>query len=176
MYLPKEVDRILFSEEQLAFRVKELGRQLTEDYRGKNPLFICVLKGACVFFSDLIRQVECPVQLDFFTVSSYRGKNSTGVVTRDLSKLPEVAGRDVVIVEDILDTGHTLFQLKEDIMSKAPASVKIAVLLDKESRREVKGFRADYTGFVIDDLFVVGYGLDYEQDYRGLPYVGVLKG
>lgn len=175
MYLPKEVDRILYSGEQIAQRVKCLGAELTRDYDGKNPLFICVLKGACVFFGDLIRQVECPLQIDFFSVSSYCGKNSTGVVVRDLSKLPDVRGRDVVIVEDILDTGHTLSRLKKDFLEREPASIKIAVLLDKECRREVKGFTADYTGFVVDDLFVVGYGLDYNQDYRNLPYIGVLK-
>lgn len=174
MYLPDEVEKILFTEEQLKARVKELGEQLTKEYSGRNPLFLCVLRGASVFFGDLIRNVECPLEIEFIKASSYVGTNSSGEVSVD-GEMPNISGRDVVLVEDIVDTARTLSRLKALLMKEAPKSLRIAALLDKPSRRVVEGFKADYTGYEIDDLFVVGYGLDCDMKFRNLPYVGVLK-
>lgn len=174
MYVPEEIERILLSKEELAARVKALGEELTRDYAGKNPLFICVLKGASVFFCDLIRQIECPLEIGFIRVSSYTGTVS-GEISVDENGLPEVSGRDVVLVEDIVDTAKTLSALKKLFGERNPKSLKVASLLDKPSRRVVEGFKADYTGFEIEDYFVVGYGLDFSQQYRNLPYIGVYK-
>lgn len=176
MYIPAEVERILFTEEQIAESVAAMGAELTRDYAGKNPLFICVLKGASVFFTDLIRRVECPLQIEFLRASSYAGTDSTGEVKLDVSTVSDIKGRDVVLVEDIVDTARTLSVLKKHLLGLSPRSVKVACLLDKPSRRVVEGFKADYTGFEIDDLFVVGYGLDCDQKYRNLPYIGIYKG
>lgn len=175
MYIPDGVDKILYSEEQIQERVSELGKTLTGEYTGKNPLFLCVLKGASVFFTDLIRRVECPLEIDFLRASSYVGTNSTGKVELDVSEVPDIKGRNVVLVEDIVDTARTLSLLKAELLGREPASLKIACLLDKPSRRVAKGFKADYTGFEIEDLFVVGYGLDCDQRFRNLPYVGIYK-
>ena len=175
MYFPDEVEKVLFSEDEIKARVKEMGAELTRDYAGKNPLFVCVLRGASVFFCDLIRDVECPLEIDFLRASSYVGTNSGGEVIID-GALPEISGRDVVIVEDIVDTARTLSKLKTLMLEEKPNSVKIAALLDKPSRRVVEGFRADYTGFEIEDFFVVGYGLDCDNKFRNLPYIGILKG
>ena len=174
MYFPNEVEKVLFSEEQIKNRVKGMGAELTKEYAGKNPLFICILRGACVFFSDLMRCVECPLEIDFLRASSYIGTNSSGEVAIE-GKMPEVAGRDVVLVEDIVDTARTLSSLKELLEKEKPKSLKVAALLDKPSRRVVEGFKADFTGFEIEDLFVVGYGLDCDEKYRNLPYIGVFK-
>lgn len=174
MYFPNEVEKVLFSEEQIKNRVKEMGAELTKEYAGKNPLFICILRGACVFFSDLMRCVECPLEIDFLRASSYIGTNSSGEVAIE-GKMPEVAGRDVVLVEDIVDTARTLSSLKELLEKEKPKSLKVAALLDKPSRRVVEGFKADFTGFEIEDLFVVGYGLDCDEKFRNLPYIGVFK-
>lgn len=175
MYFPNEVERVLITKEQIKERVKQLGEMLTKEYDGKNPLFLCVLRGASVFLSDLIRNVECPLEIDFIRVHSYVGTSSSGEVQIE-GNFPDVSGRDVVIVEDIIDTARTLSKLKELLLGKEPKSLKIAALLDKPSRRVVKGFKADFTGYEIDDLFVVGYGLDCDMKFRNLPYIGVLKG
>ena len=175
MYIPNEIEKVLFSEEQIAQRVKALGEELTRDYSGKNPLFLCVLKGAAVFFSDLVRRVECPLEFDFLKASSYAGTQSTGEVKLDVSAVPDISGRDVVLVEDIVDTARTLSVLKKHLLTLDPCSVKVACFLDKPSRRVVEGFKADYTGFEIDDLFVVGYGLDCDQKCRNLPYIGIFR-
>ena len=175
MYIPNDIERVLFTEEQIASRVEALGAELTRDYSGKNPLFLCVLKGASVFFADRVRRVECPLEFDFLKASSYAGTDSTGEVKLDVSVVPDISGRDVVLVEDIVDTARTLSVLKKHLLTLAPSSVKVACLLDKPSRRVVEGFKADYTGFEIEDLFVVGYGLDCDQKYRNLPYIGVYK-
>ncbi len=174
MFFPKEVERILYTEEQINARVKEMGKLLTKEYADKNPLFLCVLRGASVFFCDLIRNVECSLEIDFIRAKSYVGTNSSGNVEieGDLSK---ISGRDVVIVEDIADTARTLSKLKELLLEKAPKSLKTVVFLDKPSRRVIKDFKADYTGFEIEDHFVVGYGLDCDDKFRNLPYVGVMK-
>ena len=174
MYIPNEIERVLFTEEQIAGRVKELGEELTREYFGKNPLFLCVLKGASVFFADLVRRVECPLEFDFLRASSYAGTNSTGEVK--VSAVPDISGRDVVLVEDIVDTARTLSVLKKHLLTLNPRSVKVACFLDKPSRRVAEGFKADYTGFEIEDLFVVGYGLDCDQKCRNLPYIGIYNG
>lgn len=174
MYLPKDVERILFTKEQIDARVKEMGAELTKEYAGKNPLFLCVLRGASVFFGDLIRQVECPLEIDFIRASSYKGTSSVGEVAIE-GKIPDISGRDVLLAEDIVDTAKTLSKLRELLLKQQPSSLKIASFLDKPSRRVVEGFKADYTGFEIEDLFVVGYGLDCDQRFRNLPFVGVLR-
>ena len=174
MYFPNEVEKVLFTEEQITVRVKELGAELTKEYSGKDPLFLCVLRGASVFFADLIRNVECSLEIDFIKAASYVGTNSSGDVTVG-GEMPDISGRDVVLVEDIVDTARTLSKLKTLLLDLKPRSLKVAALLDKPSRRAVEGFKADYTGYEIDDLFVVGYGLDCDAKFRNLPYIGVLK-
>lgn len=176
MYIPEQVESVLLKEEEIKERVRAMGAQLTQEYADKNPLFICVLKGSVVFFADLIREMACPLEINFLRASSYgAGTVSSGKVDLEIGKDISFTGRHVVIVEDILDTARTLYKLKSDISELSPASLKIVTLLDKPSRRVVKGFSADLTGFEIDDLFVVGYGLDCDEKYRNLPYVGVLR-
>lgn len=175
MYMPKEVSKVLFSEEQLSECVTELGMKLTAEYSQSNPLFLCVLKGASFFFTDLVRRVQCPLEIDFIRASSYVGTSSTGEVKLEMSSIPDIAGRDVVLVEDIVDTAQTLSLVKEELLKLDPLSVKTVCLLDKPSKRVVKDFTADYVGYSIDDFFVVGYGLDCDQKFRNLPYIGVMK-
>lgn len=176
MYLPNEIESILVSEEEIRAKVKEMGKVLTEEYKDKNPLFLCVLKGSVVFFADLMRELACPMEIDFIRASSYgSGTVSGGKVNFTVGGHVHIEGRDVVLVEDILDTARTLYTVKNEMMRSNPASLKIVTLLDKPSRRVVKGFTADYTGFAIEDHFVVGYGLDYDERFRNLPYVGILK-
>lgn len=176
MYCPEEIERVLISEEQIKQRVKELGETLTQQYADKNPLFLCVLKGSVVFFADLVREMSCPVEVNFIRASSYgSGTQSDGSVNISVSSGVQVSDRDVVIVEDILDTARTLYTLKNELLKREPRSLKIVTLLDKPSRRVVSGFSADLTGFEIDDYFVVGYGLDYSERFRNLPYIGLLK-
>ena len=171
----EDIDRILCSKEDIAKRVKEIAKQLDEEYKDSVPLLVCVLKGSVMFFSDLIREMKIPVNLDFISISSYgSGTKSSGEVKflKDLDS--RIEGRDVIIVEDILDTGYTLTYLKRTLMSRQPKSLKLCCLLDKPSRREVDIY-PDYCGFAVENLFVVGYGLDYNQKYRNLPEIGVLK-
>lgn len=176
MYLPDEIESVLISEEEIRAKIKEMGKILTEEYKDKNPLFLCVLKGSAVFFADLIRKMECPVEIDFIRASSYgSGTVSGGKVNFTVGGDVRIKGRNVVLVEDILDTARTLYTVKNEMLRSEPASLKIVTLLDKPSRRVVKGFTGDYTGFAIDDHFVVGYGLDYDERFRNLPYVGILK-
>lgn len=176
MFIPDGVEKVLYTEEQIKERVAELGKQLCGDYAGKNPLFLCVLKGAAVFFGDLIRAMDCPLEIDFIRASSYVGTDSSGAVKLDLSSVPDISGRDVVIVEDIVDTARTLSLLKAELLGRNPKSLKIACFLDKPSRRVAVGFEADYVGFEIEDWFVVGYGLDCDQKFRNLPYIGIFNG
>lgn len=176
MYLPKEVERILFTREQIAERVRALAETLTGEYADKDPLFLCVLKGASVFFGDLIREFEAPLEIDFLRASSYVGTDSSGTVSLETSAIPDISGREVVLVEDIVDTARTLSLLKKELETRGAASVRTVCLLDKPSRRVVPDFSADYTGFEIEDLFVVGYGLDCSQRFRNLPYIGVYNG
>lgn len=171
----ENVEKIMISEEQIADRVKELGAMLDKVYEDHKPLVVCVLKGSTIFFADLIRRMNVPMDVDFMAVSSYgSGTVSSGelLIKKDLSM--DIQGRDVLIVEDIIDSGNTLYNLKKMLIARQPASLNIVTLLDKPERREAP-IEPDYTGFVIEDEFVIGYGLDYAEEYRNLPYVGVLK-
>lgn len=166
---------VLVEEEQIRRRVQEIGKQIASDYEGKEPLFVGILKGSFIFMADLVRAVELHSKVDFMSVSSYGNKSvTTGAVKiqKDLSE--DIEGQDVVIVEDILDSGITLSYLTKYLRNRNPASIRIVTLLDKPSRRIAK-VTADYVGFEVPDAFVVGYGLDYAQKYRSLPYIGVLK-
>ena len=171
----QDVEKILFSEEELAARVTELGAAITRDYAGKAPVLASVLRGSYIFMADLSRKIELPITIDFMAVSSYgSGTTSSGQVEikKDLSE--SIEGRDLIIVEDILDSGNTLYYLMDILRARKPASIRICTLLDKPERR-VKPITADYCGFSIPDAFVVGYGLDYDEKYRNLPYIGILK-
>ncbi len=170
-----DVQEILFSEEQLRQRVQELGAQITKDYAEKAPVLASVLRGSYIFMADLTRAIQLPIHVDFMAVSSYgSGTKSSGQVqiTKDLSD--DIEGRDLIIVEDILDSGNTLYYLMQILQARAPASIRLCTLLDKPERR-TKPITADYCGFSIPDAFVVGYGLDYAEKYRNLPYIGILK-
>lgn len=174
-YCEQDIERILFQEDELKQCVKELGARITADYKGKELVLITVLRGSYIFMADLSRAIDLPCTIDFMSVSSYgKGTTSSGQVqiTKDLSD--EIAGKHVIVVEDILDSGNTLSYLLEILKARQPASVRLCTLLDKPERR-VKDIQADYCGFTIPDAFVVGYGLDYAEKYRNLPYVGILK-
>lgn len=171
----KDIESVLFSEEKLKQRVRELGAQITADYAGKAPLLVSVLRGSYVFMADLTRCIDLPCTVDFMAVSSYgSGTRSSGQVqiTKDLSE--HIEGKDVIVVEDILDSGNTLYYLLQILQARDPASIRLCALLDKPERR-TKEVSADYSGFTIPDAFVVGYGLDYAERYRNLPYIGILK-
>lgn len=164
----------LISKEELAARVAELGKQIEKDYQGKDLVCVGLLKGSVVFMTDLIKTINLDLKIDFMKVSSYgNGTDSTGVVKilKDVDE--EVTGKDVLLIEDIVDTGLTLANVKEFMWKKRPNSIKICTLLDKPSRRKTD-VKAEYIGFEIPDAFVIGYGLDYAEHYRNLPYVGVL--
>lgn len=170
-----DILKILLTEEQLKTKCAEMGARITRDYQGKNLLLVTVLKGAVVYLADLMRCIDLPCAIDFMVVSSYgSGTKTSGVVkiVKDLDQ--DLSGRDILIVEDILDSGMTLSYLKGLLQSRHPASIRIATLLDKPSRRKVD-LQADYVGYEVPDEFVVGYGLDYDEQYRNLPYVGILK-
>ena len=172
--LYEDLESILYTEAQLKEAVAALGQRITRDYQGKKPVMVCILKGASVFFCDLIRQIDLPVEIDFMVVSSYgNGTSSSGEVEikKDLGR--SVNGRDVIVVEDIVDSGNTLSYLKKVLDSRGVASLRICSLLDKPSRRRVP-LTVDYSCFEIPDAFVVGYGLDYAELYRNLPDIGVL--
>ena len=174
--MKENIAKVLISEEEIQNKVKELAKTLSEEYAGKDPVVVGVLKGVVVFYSDMIRQLNVPCQVDFMWVSSYSGTNSSGQmeVKRDVSV--DIKGRHVLILEDIFDTGTSLDFTYNHLMEKEPASLKICTLLDKPSRRkESITLQADYVGFEVPDVFVVGYGLDYNEHYRNLPYIGVLK-
>ena len=173
--MEKDVARVLISEEQIRQRVKEMGAQISEDYAGKDVVLLCILKGAVQFFSDLSRQMTGNLEMDFMSISSYgNGKRTSGIVRIAKDMDTSITGRHVLIIEDIMDSGHTLKHLKKVLEAREPASLKICCLLDKPSRRECD-ITPDYTGFVIPNEFVLGYGLDFNNFYRNLPYVGVLK-
>lgn len=172
----ENMEKILLSEEQLQTRIKELAEQLNKEYADKDPIFVGVLKGVVMFFGDMVKRINVPCQIDFMWISSYSGTNSSGTMTvkRDVSS--DIKGRHVVILEDIFDTGTSLDFTYKHLLSKEPASLKICTLLDKPERRKPGiTLQPDYTGFVIPNEFVVGYGLDFNEHYRNLPYVGVLK-
>ena len=172
----ENMEKILLSEEQLQTRIKELAEQLNKEYADKDPIFVGVLKGVVMFFGDMVKRINVPCQIDFMWISSYSGTNSSGTMTvkRDVSA--DIKGRHVVILEDIFDTGTSLDFTYKHLLAKEPASLKICTLLDKPERRKPGiTLQPDYTGFVIPNEFVVGYGLDFNEHYRNLPYVGVLK-
>lgn len=174
--LDRDIDHILVTEEQLKAKVNELGAQITRDYAGRDLLLVSILKGSVVFMADLMRAIQMPCGIDFMVVSSYGGANttSTGLVkiVKDLDQ--DLSGKDLLIVEDILDTGITLSHLVPMLKLRNPASVRLCTILSKPSRRKAD-IEPDYLGFEVPDEFVVGYGLDYDEKYRNLPYVGVLK-
>lgn len=175
MSISNDMASILIPEEELQAKVRELAARLTEDYEGKNPFFIGILKGCFVFMADVMRHIDFYCDIDFMAVSSYGNQTaSTGAVkiNKDLNR--DIEGRHVVIIEDILDSGRTLSYLKSYLLNRKPASIRICTLLDKPSRRKAD-ITADYVGFEIEDAFVVGYGLDFAERYRNLPYIGILK-
>jgi len=166
---------VLISEEQIRTRIKELGAEITRDYAGRNPLLIGVLKGACFFLSDLMRAIDTRVGIEFMAISSYGSSTRTSGEVRIMKDLDvPIEGRDILVVEDIVDTGLTLSYLLSNLQSRGAASVKLAALLDKFERRQ-KEVKIDYLGFKIPDEFVVGYGLDFAERYRNLPFIAVLK-
>jgi len=170
-----DVERVLLSAEDLSNRIAEIGAQITEDYAGKEILMIGVLRGAVIFMADLARTIKVPVAIDFMAVSSYgAAMNSSGVV-RIMKDLDEnIEGKHILVVEDIIDSGLTLNYLLDNLKSRKPASIKLCTLLNKPERRKVK-VTIDYNGFDVPDYFVVGYGLDYAEKYRNLPFIGILK-
>ena len=174
--MERDIQEILLNEEQLKARIEELGKVITEDYRDKNPIVIGVLKGVAIFYSDMIRQIKTPCQMDFMCISSYKGNKSSGNTNVRLDLAADIRDRHVLILEDIYDTGNSLTYLVNYLKMKQPASIKICTLLDKpEGRKPGVTLKADYVGFTIPNAFVVGYGLDYNEKYRNLPYVGILK-
>ena len=171
----QDVERVLYTEEELRQRVRELAEEITRDYEGKEVVLASVLRGSYIFMADLTRAIDLPITVDFMVVSSYgAGTTSSGQVEikKDLSD--SIEGKHLIIVEDILDSGNTLYYLMDVLRVRKPASIKICTLMDKPERR-AKPITADYSGFTIPDAFVVGYGLDYDEKYRNLPYVGILK-
>ncbi|MCF0146093.1 MAG: hypoxanthine phosphoribosyltransferase [Eubacterium sp.] len=172
----KESVQVLFSEEEVAARIAELGKQISEEYAGRQVHMICILKGSVFFQCELAKRITVPVTMDFMSLSSYgSGTVSSGRVKiiKDLDD--SIEGKDVLIIEDIIDTGHTLSHLLKTLAHRNPASIRLCTLLDKPDRRVVDDVQVDYVGFVVPDVFVVGYGLDYDQKYRNLPYVGELS-
>lgn len=171
----EDLCKILVTREEIHEAVVKLGKQITEDYAGKAPVMVCILKGASTFFTDLIREIDLPLRTEYMSISSYGSSTkSTGVVRvlKDLDR--DILNQDVIIVEDIVDSGITLSYLKSLLQGRSPASIRIATLLDKPARRKVKNFDVDYSCFNIPDAFVVGYGLDYDEKYRNIPDIGVL--
>ncbi len=173
----RDIKNIMLTQEQIQSKVAELAQQLSRDYAGKDPVFVGVMKGVVIFFADIVRQIDTPCSIDFMWISSYgSGTSSSGqmIVKRDISS--DIKGRHVVVLEDIFDTGNSLDFTYKHLLAKEPASLKICTLLDKPERRNpAVTLVPDYTGFVIPNEFVVGYGLDYDEHYRNLPYIGVLK-
>ena len=169
-----DIEKILINDTELKEKVIELGKNISDDYKGLSPVFITVLRGSIIFLCDLIREVKIPISLDFLSVSSYSGQTHTGVV-RIIKDLDEnIENRHVVLIEDIIDTGLTLNYIVGMLRDRKPASIKVCALLDKKVRRIID-IPIDYKGFEIPDEFVVGYGMDYNQQYRNLPFIGILK-
>ena len=174
--MENNIARILLTEEQIKARIKELGEELSREYAGKDPVIVGVLKGVVIFYADMIREITVPCQMDFMWISSYAGTESTGKMEVKRDVTVDIKGRHVLILEDIFDTGNSLDYTYNHLIAKEPASLKICTLLDKPERRNPNvSLKADYTGFTIPNEFVVGYGLDFNEFYRNLPYVGVLK-
>ena len=174
--LYNDLECVLLTREEIAAKVQELGKQITRDYAGEKPVLVCILKGAAVFFADLIREISLPLTLDFMAISSYGSATKTSGVVRILKDLDnDILGKDVVVVEDIVDSGITLSYLTKILMQRGAKSLRIAALLDKPARRKVQDLTVDYSCFNIPDAFVVGYGLDFNQTYRNLPDIGILS-
>ena len=170
-----EIERVLLSETQIAERIKEVAKKIDEDYQGQEVIAVCILKGSVVFFADLIRAMKTPTSVEFMKVSSYGfGTSSSGRLSVGLDLFSNIEGKNVLIVEDIIDSGNTMYALKDMLKTRNPATLRIATLLDKPARRTMD-INADYTCFEIEDEFVIGYGLDYAEKYRDLPYVGILS-
>ncbi len=170
-----DIEKILISEDELSSAIAALGKRIAEDYRGKELVLIGVLKGSCVFMTDLMRCIDLPLTMDFMSVSSYGSSTHSSGVVKILKDLDfNIEGKDIIIVEDILDSGRTLSYLVTLLSDRNPASIRIATLLDKPERRQVN-ISPEYTCFTVPDAFVVGYGLDYNEKYRNLPYVGILS-
>ena len=171
-----DISEVLLTEEQIQTRIKELASQLSEEYAGKNPIFVGVLKGVVMFYADFLKNFTEHCQMDFMWISSYKGTESSSSMEVKVDLANDIKGRHVVILEDIFDTGNSLEFTYHHLLSKEPASLKICTLLDKPDRRRPGvTVKADYTGFVIPNKFVVGYGLDFNEHFRNLPFVGVLK-
>jgi len=175
--LEKDIESILITEEEIKQKVEELGKRISADYRGKSVLMVCILKGSVVFFSDLVRNIDCNVNFDFMVASSYgNSTETTNTLNVRLDSSQDITGKDVILVEDIIDSGNTLSKLKKMLSERNPASLRIVTLLDKPERRNPDiDISVDYSGFSIPDEFVVGYGLDYAEKYRNIPYIGILK-
>ena len=173
--MQNDIQEVLISEEEIQAKIKELGGKLSAEYEGRDPLVICVLKGAFIFMADLVKNITVPMELDFMAVSSYGASTKSSGVVKIIKDLDEsVEGRDVLIVEDIIDSGLTLSYLIDLLENRKAKSIAVVTLFDKPARRTVD-LQANYTGFVLPDAFVVGYGLDYAEHYRNLPYIGILK-
>lgn len=171
----QDLSRILVTKEEIAEKVCETGKRITSDYAGKAPVMVCILKGASVFFTDLLREIDLPVTIDFMSISSYGSATKSSGVVRVMKDLDrDILGKDVIIVEDIVDSGVTLNYLKTMLAGRGANSIRIVTLLDKPARRRVKDLVVDYSCFNIPDEFVVGYGLDYDEKYRNIPDIGVL--
>ena len=170
----REKIKVLYSMEEVQKRIKELGEQISKDYEGKEIVIVSVLKGAIFYTVDLVKNIKPDVVIDFMKVSSYEGTESTGVITIKQDLGIDIEGKDVLVVEDIIDTGRTLRVLKEELLKRKPASLKITTLLDKKERREVD-LVADYVGYEIPNKFVVGYGFDIDDKYRNIPYIGYIE-
>lgn len=174
--MEQNIERILISQEELQSRIKAMAQEVSKDYEGKDPVFVGVLKGVVLFFSDFIKQVTIPCQMDFMCISSYSGTESTGNMHVKMDISTQIKNRHVIVLEDIFDTGNSLNFTFHHLLSMEPASLKIVTLLDKPERRKPEvTLKADYIGFVIPNEFVVGYGMDYDEYYRNLPYIGILK-
>ena len=173
--MDQDIQEVLYSQEYLAGVVKELGRRISEDYKGKNLLMVSVLKGSVVFMADLMRAITIPCNIDFMSVSSYGSGVKTSGVVKIIKDLDiNLEGKDLLLVEDILDSGMTLHYIRDMLNQRNPRSIRLCTLFDKQERRTVD-IAADYFGAVVPDAFIVGYGLDYDEKYRNLPYVGILK-
>lgn len=165
-----DVSKILFTKEQIEKRVAELGKEISDKYRGEDVLMVCVLKGSSIFYADLVRAMDIPVEFDFIHVSSYEGSSTTGEVKINKDLTVDVKGKNIVVVEDIIDTGVTMKALVPMLLARGPKSVSVCAMLDKPARRRVD-FKGDYIGFEIPDEFVIGYGLDYAHKYRNIPEI-----
>lgn len=170
-----DIEEVLISAEEIDAAVKRLGQELTKDYQDKNPVVVCILRGSVVFLADLVRQMQCPLEIDFMDLSSYGGGMESSGQVKILKDLDtDVAGRHVIIVEDIVDTGNTLAKIHDLFLHRQAESVKVVSFLNKPERRTAN-VTVDYVGVEIPDKFVVGYGMDFDEQYRGLPYIGILK-